>query len=996
MEKVRLFLLFSFWGISLAFSQTVQDNNQFIPPSPTVGELGKYGMIPVSYYTGVPDISIPLYTIECRSLKLPLTLSYHAGGIKVEQIASWVGLGWSLNAGGVISASIMGVSDFRDRIDIPDFDDINADRLPTQAELNGMGKYYDAQPDIYNYSINGNSGQFVLDNSFSSNEIRNNKKIKITANKSDTTFTIINDEGIIYEFKDKELTRTDNYHRSFDIKDGRIYGENSDGYKDNNNTGWFLSNVISPDHTDTIRFFYAPEQQSYQTKYEGNIDYDIGKSDWQKVGILNYARITNRTKRLTRIEGNNGLKIDITADAARADLTGSNRLDKIKIYYENNLIKQWDFTYTYFQSLIQNTTDAKLNKRLRLDNITENQTKSWNFHYFGDDNGEHQMPYRTAFCGSDYWGFHNSTINNNDLANPEKLFPNANGTFTYTFIQTEQQANCQLIDVPSYTPVQFNYSDGSNKNPNFDFMKTYTLKSISYPTGGYSDFTYEPHDYSMIGDSVMGSDKICGGLRIKEIKNYSSDGNLATKNAYQYKLLSDEMLTPLSNSSGSVINEFTAISEKWFVKEYQHATEGGMGSCGVQNFVIIKNYITLNSASYTSLYSYGGDYIGYSYVTETNENGSTRYNFSSISDFPNHYMSYSMYLYAKDSDINPSMVLRNIVSEHHNPFQFGYWGKTYGRGLLKNKYVFNANNQKVHTEKNIYELNDINRIYGWEIEVADKVIGTDYYANCYFHQTGQALLTENQTTEYDLNGANPVETNTAYTYNRYNQPNQITTTNSDGKIHKTTYTYGWQSDHPQNHLSMLVMAAEHILTPITEQVDYVNNNQTNALVNEYRLLEKDHLTPVLSKVYSGKSTSTLETRVNYEKYDKYNNPAYVIKDNAEKVVYLWGYKGQYPIAEIKNATYADITSKITAANLDKMTAKTEPSDIDFMDINYLRTQLPNTQITTYTYKPLIGILRVTDPRDIRTTYEYDSFGRLQTVKDGNNKVVENYEYHYKN
>lgn len=35
------------------------------------------------------------------------------------------------------------------------------------------------------------------------------------------------------------------------------------------------------------------------------------------------------------------------------------------------------------------------------------------------------------------------------------------------------------------------------------------------------------------------------------------------------------------------------------------------------------------------------------------------------------------------------------------------------------------------------------------------------------------------------------------------------------------------------------------------------------------------------------------------KYDIYGNPVYINKDGAEKVVYLWGYKGQYLLAEIK-------------------------------------------------------------------------------------------------
>ncbi|GAB4494716.1 MAG: hypothetical protein OHK0019_21870 [Saprospiraceae bacterium] len=75
-----------------------------IPPNPA--SLGKYGDIPVSHYTGVPDISIPIYTFTEGNISLPITLSYHASGIRLEEVASWVGLGWALNAGGVITRSI--------------------------------------------------------------------------------------------------------------------------------------------------------------------------------------------------------------------------------------------------------------------------------------------------------------------------------------------------------------------------------------------------------------------------------------------------------------------------------------------------------------------------------------------------------------------------------------------------------------------------------------------------------------------------------------------------------------------------------------------------------------------------------------------------------------------------------------------------------------------------------------------------------------------------
>jgi YD repeat-containing protein len=41
-------------------------------------------------------------------------------------------------------------------------------------------------------------------------------------------------------------------------------------------------------------------------------------------------------------------------------------------------------------------------------------------------------------------------------------------------------------------------------------------------------------------------------------------------------------------------------------------------------------------------------------------------------------------------------------------------------------------------------------------------------------------------------------------------------------------------------------------------------------------------------------------------------------------------------------------------------------------------------------------LPVTDPRGIKTTYEYDSFNRLKYIRDENGNAIETYDYHYKN
>jgi hypothetical protein len=70
------------------------DINNFVPVSPNAASLGKFGNIPVSYYTGLPSIEVPIYTIEQGNIKLPIKLSYHAGGLKFRK--SHHGWDWDL------------------------------------------------------------------------------------------------------------------------------------------------------------------------------------------------------------------------------------------------------------------------------------------------------------------------------------------------------------------------------------------------------------------------------------------------------------------------------------------------------------------------------------------------------------------------------------------------------------------------------------------------------------------------------------------------------------------------------------------------------------------------------------------------------------------------------------------------------------------------------------------------------------------------------------
>ena len=62
-----------------------------IPPSPEVASLMKYIELPVSPFTGQPNVNLPIYTIRQGSIEVPVSVSYHGGGIKVFEQSGIVG-----------------------------------------------------------------------------------------------------------------------------------------------------------------------------------------------------------------------------------------------------------------------------------------------------------------------------------------------------------------------------------------------------------------------------------------------------------------------------------------------------------------------------------------------------------------------------------------------------------------------------------------------------------------------------------------------------------------------------------------------------------------------------------------------------------------------------------------------------------------------------------------------------------------------------------------
>ena len=210
---------------------------------------------------------------------------------------------------------------------------------------------------------------------------------------------------------------------------------------------------------------------------------------------------------------------------------------------------------------------------------------------------------------------------------------------------------------------------------------------------------------------------------------------------------------------------------------------------------------------------------------------------------------------------------------------------------------------------------------------------------------------------------------------------------------------------------------------LIEKTSYRENNGKfyiiNSLLNLYKYQNNK---PLLYEIYeiknsilnssydfedlSGTSARGLFFKNNlYEKicsFDFYNSKGNLLQYTGKEKVpisYIWSYNYQYPIAEIKNATFAMVESAaksvFSVSSIDALSALTTPNEAKLKD-GSLQKALPNALVTTYTYKPLVGMLTATDPSGSTIHYEYDVFGRLQRTKDVDGKTVQNYDYNYVN
>jgi len=521
--------------------------------SPEAAALGKYVDIPVNYHTGIPNISIPFYTVKSGTLTMPIGISYHAGGLKLQEQASYVGAGWALNAGGMITRTVRGAPDEKKTGSsqqyygyFSDYGYLNylfkqsdGTALSTSTYPSGQEFYtgnYDGEPDLFFFNFNGYSGKFYF-NDDRTPVLVPEQDIKIeydytpgqwnggpgaygSSDRCIEGFIITIPDGTKYYFGMTGSSPTGSYVHPIEVtcpyslRNGYTYSRSI--------SSWYLNKIVSADGEFTIQLNYTRDRYAYYVvsattkygQYDGSNTTDVFDL------IKNYVDGV----KLSNVTFASG-KVDFTPGAAREDLSNwpgtgvtivdainqnSKTLGSIKISdnSEASACKKFNFTYSYFSDAsntalpsFTGTIDIQTDKkRLKLESIQEVACDGsvnippYAFSYFTEN-----VP-RTLSFGMDHWGFINGANGNADL-------------------------------LPSLTRNGIPYlTTTDNRNSSWPAMRAGTLKKIVFPTGGNNEYEYEANKFT-----VNNNDQDVGGLRILKITQHDAvdvNNNIVTNFDY--------------------------------------------------------------------------------------------------------------------------------------------------------------------------------------------------------------------------------------------------------------------------------------------------------------------------------------------------------------------------------------------------------------------------------------------------------------------------------
>lgn len=932
---------------------------QIIPPSPQTQEFEKYINFDVSLYNGLVDVAIPLHVIELDGFEIPIKLSYHSSGIKKGQTDGEVGVGWVFNPGYRVSRTIYGwpdeeapmATDIGNTLEsLPDglqkdeylsrFLQTNYSSQPSR----GHDTKLDGEYDQFNYNLPTGGGSFIISNR-PTNEValinRSNVKINLNLDEKLRGLQLTDELGVKYNFGEESP-----FYDPSVYEYSRVFGGDI-------RTSWALTELQTP-FGEQVSFNYIKgvsgkwdaHVKSF-TFYEADLEGISSHYHWTEGVDNSYS-----TFYLQEINGPKE-KVIITRNS-------SDRIIHIEVKtLTNQLIKRIEFFYEMKAHVFLSS--------IKVFDKAQSDAKTYKFDYYSKDEGYTDL-------GHDQWGYN--------------LKYGFSGPATvHLFHEEFFDDPIQVDDGYSKETLSLLFDERVDRSNlrNFAIPLYFSLKRITYPTGGSTEYLYDHNKFTHYDGTIRNG----GGIRIKQINKYDNDSELELIREFSYG--ADEngygkQVVPISHqlftNEGVMLHTFSSYVKQQRMITYSTTLQGDVDPGGFISSNIIypevTEYITSskgnNSTAGKVVHNFGIDYA-YSSGTLL-----PPMQFSPIENIGFQYWPYSP-LYVR---------------------QYRTWSKPYLVGKTFYDYNDVTNSyDRVYVEEFIYEKS-ANSYSGLKVRPFAFASSYSPYAVQYYDfvpsffnydqytiTAGYRRLREKR--EIWMRGNDSIEVQKNYEYNQLNQIASEMTFDSDNN--KIEERYNYPSDmvslgkDPEGVYSAMV--SNNMLQQKVEEVTLKNNLQLSSMRTNYSNFNDLYL-PESIETLKGEptSTNTSISRINYHQYDSSGNPLVVSQESGPPIFYLWGYDDNYPIAKIENAAEQEVESKLgkDIRNVDEW---------DLGMINSLRASLPRAAITTYTYEPLVGVKSVTDPRGETMYYEYDDFNRLEFVKDENGNILKEHQYNYK-
>lgn len=932
------------------------------PLSPNAAEIAKYGETPVDYFTGTAGIGIPLYTVVSGDLKLPLSLSYHSGGNKVESIASWVGLAWSLGSVPSISRSVNGIPDengFFNKYAGKTVKQLQEEGLETQEERwknylsEVRARTADSEPDVFSFNINGKSGKFYYNQELQKFVVSPFANIQITYDI--TGFTIVSDDGTKYIFSNTETSTTQGTTATPPVT-----------------TTWMITSIQNATGTDVINFSYNIESTVTQgLASETRFQYASGNPCMPTPQDVLAGMVTTgmATQRLDQITFRGGYVKFLTYSNEREDLLGGHALEAMKVFSDQGkLIKHFAFSYKYLAGGNANT--FLTNKWMLLTGVKEMSVNDNSFLAHSFLYNEYSVPESRTSRSQDYWGYHNGLYNST-------LIPT---TTLYT-------ATGQPIQLP-----------GADRSVSPGYVQFGMLKSIYYPTGGHDEFDYEsnrvsgyeaPPPYIVRGAAIEGNDGSTPEPEYPTHKELSMTFTIANGDIFSgstpgvfVKIDCDGLGTPqpnvylrgTSSNNSSIFFTISGNIPSYFLPDgdYEVVATFNQNPPQYQNFYCQVSWREKNTAPPQLVYSYVGGlrvkeirtYDGtnptpvtkkFLYVNDLNSGeesgsifGSNKFDYKDFITVTRSDNEFCISQWARVKSYSNQMQVthsgsyvgyKKVFVQSSSPQQTGYTSYAYTfekdweqndfpypppistesfRGQLKDQedYVYDNGSYKlVRHISNTYQnvIKDEQSVYALKTDpdvLADfstnPLQNIPAFSNYELLPTWSAL-SETSEKVYDKSGVNYIETIKSYTYDDVrHQLTETSSINSDAKVRKSVnyYPYDLTLTGDEETARNWMLAKNVINVPLKMDVS-VDNSLVSSTKTGFRNFDGNNLVQP-SHISIKYQNNNLSKSVYFDNYNSNGKLLQQHKENDILQTYYWGYNNTYPIAQVINASSTDV------------------------------------------------------------------------------------------